>query len=528
MLGVLWLCLAVSLPAAAQQDVGSFGGTLHIGRVAVGSMVFNPMYTNLPVEREIAALIYGDGLLRKDRYDRMSEGLATWPRRFDDGREWVFHLRNGIRFHDGKALSADDVVFTYAVYKQSRTYDPVFYRYFNNLDDIRKIDSRTVLFVMKERVDEFPGALATLPILPKHQLDNQTFAAAHEVPVLPRPIGLGAFKLDTWPVGDQIVLKANTDWYYGRPYLEEIVYTFYPTTEELLAAFIRREVDMVNVEPGTDFLELKRARPDAKIQAVRPGQKTFTAIHYNNTHPLLGSRTVRRALTHATDRNLIISHIRVPGGIRLAHSPIDQDFWAYGGAVSLKYDPAQALSLLSEAGWRDTDRDGVLDQGGRKLRFELLFPRGSITSERIVRIVKLNFNQIGVDVIPMAVEQKELVQRLMVGAYEAALFQQVFEPTPDDFYTSYHSESIGLGFNLLGYQNRQVDRNIGFLYGIQNPDRMQPIFQRLQELISEDQPSMFLYFLDWQYIAYDPRCKNIGRPGEPLTSPTVWYLSGSQ
>lgn len=517
--------LVVPRPAVgATRYDGRSGGTLTIGRVAVGPLTLHPLFLSLVVEREISDLVYGNGLLRRDSTGRLVPGLASPPVRLAGGLEWVFRLAGGIRFHDGKGLSADDVVFTYTLYKSSRTYDPIFYRYFNNILEVRKVDPLTVKFVMKEAVPEFPPDVSTIPILPRHQLGSPAFADAQHAPWLGRPIGLGPFKVETWPVRDTAILTANLDWYQGRPLLDRIVFKFYPTPEALQAAFITHEVDLIEIEEGRSFAELRRARPDAVIRSFRPKQKAFETILYNNLRSPFTDRIVRHALTYATDRMRIVSQVAALGRGHAAHSPVDRDFWGYGGETRFKYDPARALDLLRRAGWRDEDRDGILDRGGRKLQFELLFSRGSSTSEKLIRIVKLNLNAIGVDVIPVPVEMKELVQRLRIGEYEAALFTQAFDPTPDEFYGLFHSEGIDLGFNVLGYRNRQVDRNISFLYGIKDRTRALSIFQSLQWLISEDQPCTFLFFIDRQYIAFDPRCGNLGTPGEFLNPPSAWYL----
>jgi peptide/nickel transport system substrate-binding protein len=523
-LGLVLLGLAHPGFAQTEQESGRFGGRVTIGKVAVGSLMFQPLYISLGVEREIASLIYGEGLLRQDDKGRMTSGLAYPPLMMNGGREWIFRIQQGLRFHDGYPLSADDVVFTYLLYKQSRAYDPIFHRYFQNLETIQAVDLRTVRFVMKEPVAEFPLALATLPILPRHQQDSRPFADVQREADLSRPVGLGPFRLETWPVHDTVVLMANRHWYRGRPYLDSIVYRFYASTEELQAAFIKREVDVVEVDRASNFAELKRARSDARIQAVQPRHRSFAAVFYNHQHPILSNRVVRQALTYATDRVRIISQLMTPGTGSLAHSPVDESFWAQGGAIRYKYEPGKALGLLKQTGWRDSDHDGILNFGKQPLQFELLFPRGSLSSEKVVRMIKLNLNDIGVNVIPTPVDQKELVQRLRLGLYEAALYIQDFESTPDDFYAVFHSESIDLGFNRLRYQNRQVDRAISFLYGITDRSRALPIYQNLQMLLSDDQPCMFLYFVNAQYVAYDPRCQNVGLPGTALNSPAVWYL----
>lgn len=493
-----------------------------IGKVAVGDLTFHPLFNSLGVEREIAALIYGEGLLRLDETGTPTDGLAYLPIKLSAGRDWVFRLKQGIKFHDGESLTADDVIFTYMRYKASRVYDPIFHRYFQNIQSISALDHQTVRFILKSPIAIFPKRLAALPILPKHQLDRGMYADTGVLPETTRPIGLGPYQVESWPVFDTVMLKANKRWHRGRTNLDRVVYRFYPTSEALQAAFIVREVDLIEVERDGTLKDLKRARSDAKIQAIVPGNRAFSAVFYNHRNSLLSQSVVRRALTYATDRRRILREVLVRGAGVLAHSPIHPDFEFKGGAMEFDYSPREAIEMLRLKGWRDSNGDGFLDREGQPLRFELLFPRGESSAEKTVRVIKLNLNHIGIQVIPVPVTQKELVQRLSIGSYDAALFVQDFEPTPDDLYAVFHSESIGLG-NMLGYTSRQVDRNINFLFGLADQGRLGPVYQQLEMLLIRDQPCMFLYFLDTRYVAYDPTLKNLGAPGDALRSPAVWY-----
>ncbi|MBT5877422.1 MAG: hypothetical protein HOH43_28635 [Candidatus Latescibacteria bacterium] len=520
------MVMLCSLPANSQNAPRNFrsGGTLTIGKVGVGTLVFHPLYLSLGVEKEIANLIYGHGLLRRDRSGELTAGLALMPTRNRDGKIWVFQLRPDISFHDGEPLKADDVVFTYNLYKDSRRYDPIFYRYFRNIERVEKHDPWTVAFVMKEPVAAFPEALTTLPIIPRYEMRQRAFAGVSSTPKPPRPIGLGPYTLESKQSHDSITLRANRGWHHGWPNLDRIVYKFFPTSDELMAAFVLHEVDIVEMDRTSSFRDMKRARPDAKLQAVDPIHKAFEAIFYNHGRPLFGDADVRRAMTHAIDRERILQQVIAPGSGSVMDGPVETKFWAYGGANHLKYDPQKAIELLQDSGWQDANDTGILGRGGRNFSFELLFPKGSLTSEKLVRVIKMNLNNIGVDVRPVPVELKELVQRMRLGAYDAALFSQPFESTPDDFYAVFHSESIALGFNMLRYENRQVDRNISFLYGITEPARALPIYQQLQLLLSRDQPCTFLFNFEREYIAYDPRFQNIGLPGSALNSPASWYI----
>ena len=501
----------------AQQD-----GTVTIGKVAVGNLSFHPLFNSLGVEREIASLIYGEGLLRVADSGMPADGLAYLPIKLSGGRDWVFRLKQGIVFHDGEPFTAADVIFTYTQYKASRVYDPVFHRYFQNIEQISALDRQTVRIIMKSAIEAFPNRLATLPILPRHQMDRGLFADAGVQLETTRPIGLGPYRVESWPVSDTVTLAANASWHRGRANLDRVVYRFYPTSESLQAAFITREVDLIEVERDGTLKELKRARSDVKIQAIVPGNSAFSAVFYNHRHPLLSDSVIRRALTYATNRQRILEEVLVRGAGVLAQGPIHPGFEFKGADMGFDYRPREARELLRLDGWEDRDGDGFLDRDGRPLRFELLFPRGQTSAEKTVRVVKLNLNHIGIQVVPVPVTQKELVQRLGVGSYDAALYVQDFEPTADDLYAVFHSESIGLG-NMLGYQNRQVDRNISFLFGLPDRQRAGPVYQQLEMLLIQDQPCMFLYFVDTRYVAYDPTLKNLGRPGEALRSPAVWF-----
>lgn len=498
------------------------GGTVTIGKVAVGDLTFHPLFNSLGVEREIASLIYGEGLLRVDESGTPSDGLAYLPFKLSNGSDWVFRLKQGIAFHDGEPMTAADVIFTYTRYKSARVYDPVFHRYFQNIEQITALDRQTVRIIMKSPIESFPDRLATLPILPRHQMGPGLFADTGAHLETTRPIGLGPYRVASWPVRDTVTLEANETWHQGRANLDRVVYRFYPTSESLQAAFIMREVDLIEVERDGTLKDLKRARSDAKIQAIVPGNRAFSAIFYNHRHPLLSSSAIRRALTHATDRQRILDEVLVRGAGVLAQGPIHPDFEFKGGDMGIEYSPREAREMLRLQGWRDSDGDGFLDREGRPLRFELLFPRGQTSAEKTVRVLKLNLNHIGIQVVPVPVTQKELVQRLGIGSYDAALFVQDFEPTADDLYAVFHSESIGLG-NMLGYRNRQVDRNINFLFGLSDKYQAGPVYQQLEMLLIREQPCMYLYFVDTRYIAYDPTLNNLGQPGESLQSPAAWF-----
>ena len=124
-----------------------------IGKVANGNLTFHPLFNSLSVEREIAALIYGEGLLTLDDSGTAIEGLAYLPVKLSGGLDWIFRLKQGVVFHDGEPLTSEDVIFTYMQYKAARVYDPIFHRYFQNIHDLSALDYQTVRFENLELID---------------------------------------------------------------------------------------------------------------------------------------------------------------------------------------------------------------------------------------------------------------------------------------------------------------------------------------------------------------------------------------
>ena len=140
--------------------------------------------------------------------------------------------------------------------------------------------------------------------------------------------------------------------------------------------------------------------------------------------------------------------------------------------------------------------------------FALLFEAGSVRDEEIARVIKLNLGEIGINVIPQGIETKELNKRIRNHNYEAVLYQVAFSESIGSFYEYFHSENISRHTNFLNIRNGEIDRLINRSRRIQDPELLEPIFHRLQNLIVENSPAIFLFFVDKSYIAVDNRFQN--------------------
>jgi peptide/nickel transport system substrate-binding protein len=509
-----------------QEIIPSYGDTLVIGEIGNGLKNLNPIFYTLDQEKEIADYIYGEGLVSLNRQGEPVPGLAESWEYSDDRSMWTFQLREGVLFHDDTPLESADIVFTYNLYRQVKSDSQFFYnKNFDVIEHVTAVDRRRVRFELKGLYDKFFPDLATLQILPRGTYDSGTYENTRSTILHVKPIGLGPFAFSHWNDREEIVLKANPTFYLGRPYIDGLIIKFLATEELLKAAFVTGEIDFANIESEASARDVWRSNPRIRLVTLVSNQKVFECVCYNTSKKLFTEKVTRTALTYALNRAGLVDEI-LSGKGHVSYGPLDSDSWAYyPNLPKYNFNPEKALEILRQDGWSDVDRDGVLEKGNQEFRFTLMFARGSSFFERIARIIKLDLKEIGVDVTPEPVEYKEMVRRLKEGSYDAALMRFPFEAKVENFDKLFHSSNIGRGLNVMHYYNREVDRLINLAYDVGEQQRLEPMFQRIQLLIAQDQPCTFLFFKWLYYSAVDTRFQNIRHPHGGLTTFSEWWVS---
>ena len=524
-LAAMAIAVVMSGQVSSQENTPSYGDTLVIGQIGSGLRNFNPVFHTLEREKEIADHIFGEGLVSRNRQGNIIPGLAESWEWSEDRRMCTFTLREGVRFHNNESFESDDVIFTYNLLTQTESVPGYFFdKNMTVIDTIQPEGVRKVRFLLNGPGDKFFPELAMLQILPNGVYDTGVFESTRDKILNSPPVGLGPFIFNSWDDGKRIVLRSNSDYYRGRSFIDGIIYRFYSTEELLKAAFVTGEIDFARLQWEDSARDVWRANPRIRLVTLVSNQKIFECICFNNSKDLFSTKATRTALTYAIDRTGLLNEV-LSGKGNVAYGPLDEDSWAhYQNMPKYRFDPRKTMELLREEGWADRDRDGVLERRGREFRFTLMFTRGSTFFERIARIIKLNLKEIGVDVIPEPVEYKEMLERMHVGKYDAALMSFPFEAEASYFDRIFHSSSIQSGLNVMAYSNREVDRLITLAYDVRERDRLEPMFQRLQLLIAQDQPCTFLFFKWLWYAAVDTRFQNIRRAVGGLNPFTEWYV----
>jgi len=353
-----------------------------------------------------------------------------------DGKTIVYHLRTGVKWHDGAPFGADDVIFTWHAIMNKRNNVPSTVGY-DLITSIERKDPQTLVVHLKEPyapfVATFFGPSGTpYPVLPAHLLAK--YPDINRIDYNSKPIGTGPFVVDHWQRGSKIVFRANPKYWRGAPKLREIWYTPIPNENTIVTLLRSHEADLeynATTRNYPQFLGIGGTR----VQLTDFTQ--FGQIGLNLRTPNLVDVRVRRALWHAIDiKRLIhdVAHdVNVPG-----YSDQPRFSWAYDPNVTrYDYDPAAARKLLDAAGWRPGS-DGIRVKNGQRLQLAFANVAGSATGDAVAVIVQRDWHDVGVDLIVKNYTSSLFLATygaggiVQSGKFDAAFFSWIAGVDPDD------------------------------------------------------------------------------------------------
>ena len=374
------LVLAMTLPAALQAGPAT-GNVLRVsinGDVAINPITFPQQ---LPTT-QVIKILFGT-LTRYNPGDLKVVGdLATLWTQAENGRIWVFKLRRGVKWHDGRPFGAADVKFTFDAIVDPR--NRALYRTtFTGLQSVQVIDDNTVRFEFDRPYPSLPIVVGfNIPIVPRHLLEDKNLAEMPEF--IKSPVGTGPFKWKEYVEGSHLVLEANPDYYSGRPSLDSIVVKIMPEINTVVAQLRTGELDIGVIEPvHQDSL---KGNPTMRFQTVELPSAFYISL--NNSRFPFTDKKVRQALMHGLNRPLIVERV-LKGTANLAAGPYAKAFGRNFNA-NLKpyaYDVNKAKALLAEAGFRP-GAGGILEKDGKPLAFELMVDKGNPTREQIALVAQ--------------------------------------------------------------------------------------------------------------------------------------------
>ncbi|WP_051676978.1 peptide-binding protein [Maridesulfovibrio frigidus] len=443
----------------------------------------------------------------------------------NDGKLFKFKLREDIRWTDGKPLTAEDVEFTYKMMINPET--PTAYASdFLNVKEF-KVTGKYSFEVTYDKV--FARSLVTwaFDILPKHLLENENL---RETKYSRAPIGAGPYKLKEWISGQRLILEANEDYFEGRPYIDEIVFRIIPDTSTQFMELKTGNLDGMGLTPQQYLFQTKGSSWEKDFQKFKFLSFGYTWLGYNLEKPLFKDVRVRRAISYAINKEEIVKGVLLGLGSP-AIGPYKPDTWVYNDKlVPYGYQPEKAVELLKQAGWSDTDGDGIIDRDGIPFTFTILTNQGNTLRIKTATIIQNRLKDIGIDVQIRTVEWAAFIKEFVdKGKFDAIILGWSITQDPDNYNVWHSSKAVPGGLNIVKFKNSELDELLekGRTTLVQADRKV--IYDRIQEILHEEQPYCFLY-VQMSLPIYQSRIKGlkIAPAGLGYNADRWWIPTASQ
>jgi peptide/nickel transport system substrate-binding protein len=470
--GVVWLI-------AALAGAGCTGGRdtpSDVITIAVTSSPNNldPRVGTDEVSQKTQQLVFSTLLALNDRLEVVG-GLATgWI--MPSPTTYLVTLRQGVKFHDGRELTADDVVYTFTSMLAPDFISPRKGAY-RTLDRVRAVDRYTVEFTLKAPAGSFPINLV-LPIVPKDSGAG----------LRTKPIGTGPYRFVSFAVDDRVVLAPFDDYYAGRPSNGGVVLRVVPDDTMRALELRKGTVDLVINDLAPDTIH--QLRSDPALQVLEAPGTDYQYVGINLRDPVLRDVRVRQALAHAVDRDAIVTYLR-RGLAQPAVGILPPMSWAFEpGVTQFHHNPARAMALLDEAGYRDPDGPGPAP------RLRLTVKMSSLEFNRLQgSVLQQDFAKVGVALDVRTYEFATLYADVLKGNFQLFTLQWVGVSDPDMLQRVFHSKQMPpSGFNRGFFSNPEVDRLIDQATVLADEGARRGLYGEAQRIISREVPYISLWY----------------------------------
>lgn len=422
----------------------------------------------------------------------------------DDKLKYTFKIREGIKWHDGTPFTSEDIVFSYKTIMDPKVDTPQLRSYFQEIKDVKAIDDLTVEFTYARPYFlalEFCGGM---PIVPKHIFDEGDF---NTNPAGRDPIGTGPYKFVKWTTGRDIVLEKNPDYWGDKPNLNRIIFKIITDQTVAFQVLKRKDLDVSGLTPIQWERQTGTPSFEENFDKLSYFTPNYSYIGWNSRRPFFADKQVRTAMTHLVNRELILDKILYNLGA-IVTNPFYINSPEYDKSIKpLDYDPNKAEELLKQAGWVDSDGDGIRDKDGVKFAFEFLIPGGSETGEKIATILKEELDNMGIQMDIRKTEWAVFTTRLAERNFDAVTlaWSMGVESDPYQIWSSTQADN---GSNFIGFQNAEADKLIEEARTEFDREKRKELYRQFSEIVHEEQPYTFL-FCRKSTVAVNKRFENV-------------------
>ena len=472
-------------PPETQEPVTLRVGTTYIWDTA------NPTYGWYGYN--LRYLIY-DTLVEEAGIGKFVPGLAESWDVSDDGLVWTFKIREGVTFHDGTPLNAEEVAWSL---NWTLEYEPeTFAFYLANFAEIVALDDTTLQVTLSDPVGNMEYLLMYVWILPRSVWEGMTYDDIMEFEDLSAGIGTGPYKLTEWVEGEYLILEANEDYWRGAPAIDRVVWQEFATEDAMVQALQAGEIDVADDIPRTAVPTLQDAENiEVPIMESTVIDELILNSHEAGTQPAsLNDPAVRLAIAHAIDKQQIVNVAFLgyaePATVVIPTSLGD---WHNSEIQGVPFDLAEGNRILEEAGYLDSDNDGVReDLEGNPLEYRLNSEDGA-TETRILEIISDGLAQIGISAPPAPMDPDSLIALYPAFDFDLILWGWGLDPDPDFAMLIFTcDEREEGGWNDSGYCDEEFDE-MYFEQGITvDHEARRALIWQMEEKLFTDKPYITL------------------------------------
>jgi len=436
-----------------------------------------------------------------------------------DGKSFTFTLREGVKFHDGKPLTIEDVKFSFdaLVDKKNRWNTAHHLAYYENISEAKIIDKNTIKFSVRAPYFKNFDVVAGLSIVPKHLYSD--LSKKNKKKLNKTLIGTGPYKLTKLKRGKSLTLTKNKDWWGNKDPLQKGVYNF----DRILMRFIKDgtiaitrltkgDVDFLGLSAEEYVKKTSGKKWDKEVFKVKTQNKSpngYGFIGWNMRNDLFRTKKTRMALYHLLNRDLMIKKFDYEMNLPAKGPLYQQSIYADPKVKAVKYDPKLALKMLKEDGWKPGP-DNVLyksfDGVTKRLSFTILEPNKEFV--KYLTIFKQDALKAGVEVKIKYIEWTSFIKLLDERKFEAVRLGWSGGSVDWDPKQVWHSDSIaGGGSNFIGYSNPVVDRLIDEARLTFDKEKRIELLRKVYKIIAEDVPYAFFFNAKYIFYAHTKRMK---------------------
>lgn len=513
---------------------GGFGNTPDYGGEFSEGLIGQPRFIN-PVlayssslDTDLSKLIYGQ-LLKFDKKLLLNPDLASeLPIISPDQKTYTLKLRDGLKWQDGKPLTADDVLFTITLIQDPEYESPLRANW--SRVKVEKVDDLTLNFKLREVSASFITNF-TVGILPKHIWEGLPATSFRLSDLNLRPVGSGPFAVrEIKKTADgtikSLTLRSNDYYYQGRPFLDRIIFKFYSDQEDLLSAYHSKDINAMGYVP---FDKKAFVEPGSRTEQYRINLPQYQAVFFNlPKSPILSDKSVRQALWLATDRQAIINEV-YNGFAQPAYGPILEGNLGYSQKVkdATHFSLEEAATILTKGGWTLDPNTNIRTKNKTALEFNIVT---NVQHVKTAQILQSQWSKIGANIQLTVVSPADLEQQyIRPRNFDALLFSENTGADPDPFAFWHSTQVRDPGLNLSGFSNQEVDKLLTAARQTNDVNVRTSSYAQFQTIITGEIPAVFL---DSAVYVYNVPKKLKGielttviHPSERFMDINRWYIN---